>query len=296
MNDELSSAPRAPWPIPRIRSELDILYDELGGPADGVAIDVQRFTFAIYCKDYPSRRIVPILRHYQSDESSARKHWPSAAFAVGQYHYEIEERAKYSDDEPTPKEVAELLLQIEHSAQKLHTGLCRLQALSYRVKDPTAPLRRAHLAWLDAFVSQAAAGFPSNDVNEHLVVVDSAKQAWVKQLAMLEAAVKFARKKRLDKKLLERERGQTNPALPNFVRRCAEIWESMTGREPSANKIHRTDRKDPDFVIFVQELGVAQALEPTRRQVAVSVPEPTRDQVHKCLRNLAPANTKKKIL
>jgi hypothetical protein len=305
MNDERSSGPRAPRPIPRIRSELDILYDQLGGPADGVAIDIQRSTFAVYCKDYPSRCIVPILHQYQSDESSARKHWPFAAVAIGQYHFEIEERAKYSDDEPTPNEVEELLLEIERSAGKLKTGLCRLEALSYRMKDPTAPWRREYLAWLDAFVFQAVAEFPSNDVNEiglQLLVADSAKQTFVKQLAVFEVAAKFAGKI-LDKKLLKRERGQTNSALPNFVRRCAEIWESMTGRKPSANKIHGTDRKDPDFVIFLQRLArigqpprfarIGQALRLARIRQA---PKPTRDQVAVCLRNLAPANTKKKIL
>jgi hypothetical protein len=279
-----SSAGRLrPWP----RSEFERLCDELGGPADGIAASVKRNTFAIYCKDHPSGQIVPILRQYESDESLARRHWPWAAYAIGQYNFETKEWKKYSD-EPTPDEVAEILLQIERSARNLDGGLGRLQTLSYRLKDPTAPLRRAHLGWLDATVSQAAAGLPSNDINEdaaHLLAVDVAKRVFVDRLAMVEGAAKLAAK-RLDRTLLERERNQSNPALRNFVFRCSQIWTSLTSRKPSAQKVHRRDGgQDPDFVIVIQRLA----------RIA-GAPEPTRYQVGTCLRNLTPAITPKNSL
>jgi hypothetical protein len=214
-----------------------------------------------------------------------RRKLSSKALALGgirdrPIHFEIKERTKYSD-EPTPDGVAEILLQIESSARNLEAGLGRLQTLSYRLKDPTAPRRRAHLSWLEAFVSQAAAGVPSNDVNDdgaHLLAVDLAKQAFVKRLVMVEGAANVAAK-RLDKTLLDRERGQSNPALSTFVFRCTQIWTSLTSRKPSAQKVHRRDGgEDPHFVIFIQRLARV-----------VGAPEPTRYQVETCLRNLAPA-------
>jgi hypothetical protein len=272
--------------LSQIPSEFEKLCDELGGPAD-IGVKFNKRDMNRYCKDYPSRRIVPILRQYTSDESSARRLWPWAAFAIGQYNFEFKERAKYSD-EPTPDEVAEMLLEIESSARNLRAGLSRLQTLSYRVKDPTALLRRPHLAWLYAIVSQAAAGVPSDDVNEeplHQLVVDSAKQAFVERLAMVEGAANFAGK-RLDRTLLDRERDQSNPALRNFIFRCSQIWTSLTSRRPSANKVHRRDgSEDPDFVLFLQ--GLARV---------AGAPEPTRYQVTTCLRNLTPAITPKNSL
>jgi hypothetical protein len=173
---------------------------------------------------YPTQRVLPVLIQYQPDETLARKHWPWVAFAIGQYDYETKERAKYSD-EPTPKGVGDLLSQIKKSARDLNAGLRRLEVLSDRLRDPTAPHRRGHLGWVNAVLSQAAAGFPSSDVNEsglHLLVVDSAKTAFLERLAEVERATKGA-SQRFDGKLLERERGQSNPALLDFVFRCSAV-------------------------------------------------------------------------
>ena len=288
MNDnerEKSTGPRssAPRPMPRIKSELDILYDELGGPADGVAIDVHHLE--MYCSEYPSDRVLPILLQYQPDENCARRHWPWAAYAIGQYAYETKELTKYSD-EPTPKQVEELLSGIAQAAHDLFSGLHRLHDLSYRLGDAAAPHRRGHIGWLDAFVSQAMAGVPSNRVNrsgQHLLMVENAKMEFLKRVEHVHEAANAARK-RVDKKLLNRERGQANPAFLQFVRGCGAIWTNLTDRKPSADKIHRNDREDPDFVIFVQRLArVAQA------------PEPTRPQVATCIRKLAPPTTKQKF-
>jgi hypothetical protein len=272
--------------LPQLRSEFEQLCDELGGPADGIDPSVKLSAFPPYCKDYPSGQIVPLLRKHQSDEGLARRHWPWAAYAIGQHDFETKERKKYSD-EPTPDAVAEILLRIKGSARNLIGDLGRLQTLSYRLKDPTAPFRRGHLGWLDAIVSQAAAGVPSNDINEdgaHQLAVDLDKQVFVERLAMVEAAAKFAAK-HLDRKLLDRERGQSNPALRTFVFRCGQIWTSLTGRKPSAQRVHRDGGEDPDFVIFVRQLA----------RIA-SAPEPTRSQVVTCLRNLTLSTMSKNSL
>ena len=60
----------------------------------------------------------------------------------------------------------------------------------------------------------------------------------LRQLEKVEIAAKVA-KQRVDKSLLKRKRGQSNPALPNFIFRCGQIWKSLTERKPSAEKVHR---------------------------------------------------------
>jgi hypothetical protein len=275
--------PRLP---PRIRTEYDRLCEDLGGPADiGVEIGPAGVGLAPYCSEYPSSRVLPVLLQFQQDDTLARRHWPWAAFAISHYKYDTNEWAKYSD-EPTPKEIGDLLSAIEKSARGLHSGLYRLRLLSDRQRDPTSPYRRGHLRWLDAVISQAAAGLSLDDVSEqHLLFVDSAKAAFLERLMQIASTVKDT-SQRLDRTLLERERGQSNPALLNFVFLGGAIWRSLTGgRKPSANKVHRDHCEDPDFVIFLQQLARIRSLH-----------EPTRKQVAQCLRNLAPPTTDQKSL
>jgi hypothetical protein len=275
-----------PRPIPRIRTEYDRLCEDLGGPANIGVVGISEKDLASYCGTFPSQRVLPVLIQYQPDETLARKHWPWAAFAISHCDYETKEWAHYSD-EPTPKEVEDLLSEIDKSARDLNSGLCRLQVLSDRLGDPTAPNRRGHLGWLDAFVSQAAAGLLSNDVSDderHLLIVHSEKTAFLERLAQVAGAAKDA-SQRLDRTLLERERGPSNPALLNFVFRCSAVWRSLTGRKPSANKVSRDGHEDPDFVVFLQRLARIGCMH-----------EPTRNQVARCLQNLAPATTDQKSL
>jgi len=76
---------------------------------------------------------------------------------------------------------------------------------------------------------------------------------------------------RMDRTLLERERGQSNPALSNFVLRCGSIWTSLTGKDPTAERVVRKEgSEDPQFVLFMQRLArVAEAPEPNRNEVAL---------------------------
>ena len=283
---EKKTGPRAPRLIPVIRTEYDRLCEDLGGPADIGVVGISKYNLASYCHTYPTQRVLPVLIQYTPDETLARKHWPWVAFAISEYDYETKELTTYSD-EPTPEEVEDLLSQIEKSSRDLNSGLCRLQVLSNRLRDPTAPHRRGHLGWLDAYISQAAAGLLSDDVNEsdqHFLVVASAKTAFLERLVDVEVATKLA-SQRIDRTLLERERGQSNPALLQFVLRCSPVWRSLTGRKPSANKVSRNGREDPDFVVFLQRLA----------RIGCTY-EPTRGQVARCLRNLVPATTDQKSL
>jgi hypothetical protein len=256
------------------KSEYEKLCDELGGPAD-IGRVVNETALRAYCNEYGTNRIIPILLQFRGDATSARRFWPWAAYAISLYVSELQKRQEHID-ELKPEQVEELILQIEQSAHKLSSGLCSLQVLSQRQRDWNAPHRRGHLAWLNAFVSQAAADFVSQEVIEsgsHQLAVETGKMDFLKRLAEVEAAAKVARK-RVDRRLLIRERGQTNRALPSFVFRCCTIWEKMTGRVASANKVHSRHEgsEDPDFVIFVQKLAnIGGAPEPSRRQVATSL-------------------------
>ena len=265
-----------PLSLSSISSDFKKLCDEAGGPAD-IGVSINKKYMEGCCRDYRSSLLLPILLRFQKDETKARRHWPWAAYAISNYVFEKSERAKYTD-EPRPEEIVELLGQIRQAARDLSSGLSQLQTISYRLPDPGAPHRRAHLAWLDEFVSQVLAGRPSNDVNEdtnQLLVNHFKKLELIGQLSDIEVAAKAA-ESRVDKSLLDRERTQSDPALPNFVFRCGGIWKSLTGRRPSAEKIHpkleQNGSTDPDFVIFIQELAKSGGLAlPSRHQVFTSL-------------------------
>jgi len=252
------------WP----KSEYDKLCDELGGPAD-IGFALKTLDFRSYCGEYPLGKVLPILLRF-ANENSARRHWPWAAMAIGLYKFESNEWKKYAD-EPSPKQIRELLVQIERGARDLRSGLADLEELSNRLPDPSSPLRRPHLAWLDEFIWQKIAGQISKEVSTDEATtlnVLTKKPAFFKDLVRAEAAAKLAAK-RTDAGLLERERSQSNRALQSFVFRCDTIWKSMTGRTPTANRVVKAY---PDFVIFVRTLAkVGNAPVPSRDQVLTSL-------------------------
>jgi len=253
------------WP----KSDFDKLCAEHGGPADfGVTVETNDFRRC--CREYPLGQVLPILRRFTDDEISARRHWPWAAFAIDQYNFEIRERAKYKD-ELKPREILDLLAQIEHAAHDLSSALARLQNRAFRLHEHSAPALRGHLRWLNYYISQPLAGYISNKVTDDFVAVDLQKLDFIKRLAQVEAAANVA-VKRVDKALLKRRRGQSNPALRNFVRRSGEIWTRMTGRKPSTRRVERIDSDDPKFVIFVQELAkIGNAAEPSRKEIEIAL-------------------------
>ena len=266
-----------PPSLSSVPSEFKKLCDEVGGPAD-IGITINKNYMEHCCRDYPASLLLPTLLRFQKDETIARRHWPWAAFAISHYVFQKSELAKYSD-EPKPQEIIDLLGQITQAAHDLSSGLSRLQALSYRLSDPSTIHRRAHLAWLNEFISQAIAGQLTSDMNEdrdQLAVNHFKKLELIKQLSVIELAAKAATH-RVDKSLLERERSQSDPALTDFVFRCGEIWKSLTGRIPSAEKIHPKIERDgptePDFVIFLQDLtqSAGIATRPSRHQVLTSL-------------------------
>jgi hypothetical protein len=264
--------PALPPSLSRLPTELDRLYLELGGPAP-LRPDIDRKAFEIASKEFSWVEVEPSLRRFQKDRDVARRHWPWVAFALDTYRFERRERQR-EGAKLTPGEVKELLNEIRRSARELVGSLGRLQEYANSLGDPVAPFRQPHLAYLDEFISQAAAGRISGEVNQDLgqmLHVFLAKQSFMKRLVDIEVAAGEA-VNRMDSNLLKRKKGQGDTGLHNLVWRCAEIWESMTSRKASAHKVHTVHGDDPDFVKFVQALvGLVGAPQPSRKQIEISL-------------------------
>jgi hypothetical protein len=260
---------------PRLETDLDRVYSELGGPAP--LRDVHRSAFSGPCQEFSWKVVELVLCTFQKDRDTARKHWPWAAFALDQYQFERREKEKYSS-ELTPAEVVDLVGGISNSARELADRLAQLQEHANRIEDPAAKFRRGHLAYLDQLIAQAAAGHMATTVNddpEHMLRVSFAEMDFIRRLVDVETVANEGAK-RVDRNFLHRGASQDDPALHNLVWRLAEVWTSMTGRKPSANKVHRQadiDRQEPDFVQFVQHLVglVDGAPKPSRKQIQTSL-------------------------
>jgi hypothetical protein len=262
------------WPpsLNSAQTDIDKLYRD-GGPANLEAKMPDKHFFYTACNEYPLQGVAPLMRRFSNDELAIRRHWPWVSFALSQYVYEVKERAKYSD-ERSPKEWKELLQSTAKAAHELANNLGEIQTAAHRLADPLAPLRRAHLAWFDELFARAAAGrtdsFASND--DALMIVDHlAKKAFLDRLVDIERSAKAALT-HLDTRMLARKRGPDNPALDYFVWRIARIWESLTRRHASAQRLHSKDREDPDFVLLLSELAeIAGAPRPSRREIEISL-------------------------
>src|SRR5437763_1969718 len=67
------------WP----KSDFDKRCAEHRGPAD-LGVSVDKNTFGTYCREFPLGQVLPLLLRFTADEISAQRHWPWAAFAIGQ--------------------------------------------------------------------------------------------------------------------------------------------------------------------------------------------------------------------
>ena len=256
-----------------LRTDLDRVYLELGGPAP-LRGRVDRNTFARCCNEFAWGKVEPTLRRFQKDRNIAKRHWPWVAFSLSQYRFEQKERQQ-NGVRLDPKEVISLLNDIRRSAKELVSGLVRFQTYSQALGDPTAPFEKPHLRYLDQIISQAAAGDLAAEVNKdpiHMLWVSSEKMLLLKRLVGIQAVAGEAATRLIDKDLLKRKKGQADPALHNLVWRGAEIWSSLTGRVPSPNRVHRDSGEEPDFVLFIQDLvRLAGGECPSRKVVEISL-------------------------
>jgi hypothetical protein len=171
------------------------------------------------------------------------------AYAASQYAFRQGEFKKYGAD-ASPTHVRGLLDEIRKSARRLSRALARFQEVSARLSDGTAPLAEPHLSWLDKFIAQAMAGELAADVNEQrLAIVHFKRIDFLGRLADVEVAAQHVQK-HLDPKLLRRGRTSENRALRTLVAMAKPIWQSLSGRKASVNKVAGERRSD--FVTFVQ--------------------------------------------
>jgi len=187
------------------------------------------------------------------------------AYAASQYAFRQREFKKYGA-EASPAQVRELLDEIRKSVRRLSKALVAFQEMSARLSDGTALLAGPHLSWLDELIAQAMAGELATDVNEQrLASVHLARIEFLRRLTDVEVAAQHAQK-HLNPKLLRRARASENRTLRRLVAMAKPIWQSLTGRKPSVNKV--AGKRRSDFVTFVQELAkIAGGPEPTFKQV-----------------------------
>jgi hypothetical protein len=198
------------------------------------------------------------------------------AHAASQYIF-LQREFNESEAEASPAHVRKLLDGIQKSAQHLSNLLDQLQEMSARLSDGTAPLAIGHLSWMDQLIAQAMAGQLSAEVNEELwlVAVDSARSNFLDRLADVEVAARQAQE-RFDPKLLRRARASENRALRTLVAMAKPIWQSLTERKPSVNKV--AGERESDFVTFVQDLAkIAGGPEPSFKQVQTAFSARTPD-------------------
>jgi hypothetical protein len=236
-------------------------------------MDPDEFGFGVACDRFPYEEVAPLLRPYQTDDRTCRVHWPWVALAAKLYRSEQDERATF--EELKPSEVIALFRRVSANALKLAQDIERLRYHSNQLEDPKKPEARGHLAYLHEFFKQRAfADFEGEFTDDPLVslATDGMHNRFVWRLEKVgETADEFAAQ-HVDQSLLTRSRGQDDPGLPTLVWRLGEIWKSLTGRNASANKVHREEDERSDFVRFVGSVAVlAESAAPTTAEIAKSL-------------------------
>jgi hypothetical protein len=257
---------RFPPSLNSVKSEYRRLCEQHGGPIicdDSFA----EINFEHCCREFPRRRFQPIIDRWVTDPDPVHgiRHWPVMAFAASQYAFRQQEFKKYGA-EASPAQVGELLDEIGKSSRRLCRALVQLQEMSTRLSDGSAPRAGDHLSWLDEIIAQAMTGRPLAEVSEiQLAIVGFTRTDFLRCLVDVEVAARHAQQ-RLDRELLRRPRTSENRALRTLVGMAKPIWQSLTGRKPSVNKVAGERRSD--FATFTQELAkIAGGPEPTFKQI-----------------------------
>lgn len=218
-------------------------------PFDGIHED----TIDRVCEKIWFEKIKTPLIEFAPNELALLRHWPWIALACDQLRSAATMKDEQFSAPMSPSEVKEALLRISKDARRLANDLCRLNDQSFfSLGEPTRE-RQGHLAWLSQYLAQTIDGRLQtglDDAPDALFRGMQAQSHFVGILADLSATAEHLHAERLKPSLLQRQRSQDDPGLTTFVRRMAQVWESLTGRVASANKVNGGD--DPDFVRFVR--------------------------------------------
>jgi hypothetical protein len=247
------------------------------GPAEvNRAVSLQTLEWA--AGEFPFFRIWPTFREWEPDEYEARRLWPWVALAAAQYRFERTVKRDYPS-EPTPTAVKELLASISANAIGLLKDLNRLHELANRLDDAEAPTRRAHLRWLYANIEQNLIplpgspelarpwidGAPETELAAHFAMRHFS-YALLRIGAAADAMADAASISMLTRKTVGRDRG-----LAHLVAHGATIWQHMTGKVPSVNKVRSRHVDKPPFARFISKVAKeADGQEPTLKQIATA--------------------------
>jgi hypothetical protein len=258
-----------------VKSEYRRFCDSTRGPINIHGFEaVTKATYEGCCEDFPLIRFTPIIERWQADATTGIRHWPAMAYAVNDYRFRQKEFAGYGKP-PSESDIRESLSTIGRSARELHAALTRLQASAHQLSDGAAPRAIPHLAWIDQYIAQAAAGIVSKDLVEEpttVAIVFFERTKFLERIMGVDAASTVSIN-RLDTSLLKRpSRTPENRALRRLVSMAKPIWKSLTGRPPSTNKsVRKGGEGVPDFVLFVQAISeIAGGPFPSFKQVATA--------------------------
>lgn len=217
--------------------------------ACGLPID----SFVFACSERPYSDFADLLKKWAPENVDAPKHLPALAYAVFLYDYRNQELHR-DWGLTSPTDVKELLSDIHKHAGALSRKLGRLGLLAHRISDGAKPESQAHLAHLNQVISQAIAGLLSpQEANEDLFLelgIAAKRRKFIAQLIDVEVGAKDALHQ-ADNSQLSMPRPSKDRALKVLVQIAKPIWQSLTNRVASVNKVCR---EAPDFVIFIQDL------------------------------------------
>lgn len=122
------------------------------------------------------------------------------------------------------------------------------------VRDRSEIIKELHLNFLEELLIQAVGGDPASTVDEDIHVRMRNFQQyrdWRFRLYTLISGAQHCQNL-FDQDLVSARERITIPGLRDLVGSLAAIWQSLTGRPASVEKVHSREGETPDFVMFVQ--------------------------------------------
>jgi hypothetical protein len=256
-----------------ISPDFDLLVDEEGGPA-AVFPGVQNDSLAMACRKVPFDRAESAFGGFDVDRSTARRYWPSVAWAVWLFERERRSASRAKELEIKPSQVRARLNRIAKCAAQLFDDLEAIedQRVTFPRPGESEINEHAEALWR-LLVEGTSVNLGPDGIHSDADDRPSPQQLLMHYqslkhyLAKLGIAAQIAGGK-LDEDRLRKTRGSVDPALPFLLRRLAVIWKSMTGAEPAVFKSESKNGADSSFVRFVQSVAaMTEGKIPTYSQI-----------------------------